>query len=122
MPSKGFSTNKRTLIGSVAAGGLALLAAAVFLWPSDPADRVPLPPRRVQSDGETVGWVSKLEGSTIHVNSGPFGGGVVALVVTRNTRITIPAAVRSPEPVRNSDRGETTDGSDAVDWLLKNRN
>ncbi|HEX7787546.1 MAG TPA: hypothetical protein VF653_15110 [Methylomirabilota bacterium] len=90
MPSRGFSTNKRALIGSVAAGGLALLAATLFLWPSDSADQAALP-RRAQPDGETVGWVSKVEASTIHVNPGPFGGGVVALIVTRNTRITVGA-------------------------------
>ncbi|HEY7039484.1 MAG TPA: hypothetical protein VID28_11545 [Methylomirabilota bacterium] len=30
-----------------------------------------------------------MEANTIHVNSGPFGGGVVPLVISRNTRITV---------------------------------
>ncbi|HEU4439509.1 MAG TPA: hypothetical protein VFT36_09660 [Methylomirabilota bacterium] len=83
-------TNKRTLISSIAAGAIVLLAAVLFLAPSDPADHAPLP-RLAQPDGETVGWVSKVQANTIHVNSGPFGGGVVALVVTRDTQITVGA-------------------------------
>jgi hypothetical protein len=59
-----------------------------MLWPSDPTD-LALPAGREQADGETVGWVSKVEANTIHVNSGPFGGGVMPLVVTKETRITI---------------------------------
>lgn len=80
-------TSKRALTLWVAAGGLALLAAVAFVWPSDLADYAV--PRRAQPDGETVGWVSKVESSTIYVNSGPFGGGVVPLLVTRNTRVTV---------------------------------
>ena len=80
-------TSKRALTLWVAAGGLALLAAVAFVWPSDPADYAV--PRRAQPDGETVGWVSKVESSTIYVNSGPFGGGVVPLLVTRSTRVTV---------------------------------
>jgi hypothetical protein len=38
-----------------------------------------------------MGWVSKVESSTIYVNSGPFGGGVVPLLVTRNTRVMVGA-------------------------------
>ena len=90
MPSRGFSTSKRALTFWIAAGGLVLLAAGAFVWPSDPADYAPVP-QRAQPDGETVGWVSKVESSTIHVNSGPFGGGIVPLVVTRNTRVTVGA-------------------------------
>jgi hypothetical protein len=64
-----------------------LLATVVFmLWPSDPVDQTFS--GREQSDGETVGWVSKVEGNRIHVNAGPFGGGVVPLEVTTRTRIT----------------------------------
>ena len=64
-------------------GSLGLLAAVIFmLWPADPSDTAGV-------DGEAVGWVSKVESNTIHVNSGPFGGGVVPLQVTRGTRITI---------------------------------
>jgi hypothetical protein len=64
-------------------GSLALLAAVIFmLWPADPSDTAGV-------DGETVGWVSKVDSNTIHVNSGPFGGGIVPLQVTRSTRITI---------------------------------
>src|SRR4029450_8444853 len=70
-----------------AGGGLRPLAAVAFVWPSDPADYAV--PRRAQPDGETVGWVSKVESSTIYVNSGPFGGGVVPVLVTRNTRVTV---------------------------------
>jgi hypothetical protein len=43
---------------------------------------------REQPDGETVGWVSKVEGNRIHVSAGPFGGGVMPLEVTKQTRIT----------------------------------
>ena len=72
-----------------AAGSLALLAAVVFmLWPPDPW-RLRVHAGLDQADGETVGWVSKVEANTIHVNSGPFGGGVVPLVVTKNTKITV---------------------------------
>ena len=64
-------------------GSLGLLAAVIFmLWPADPSDTAGV-------DGEAVGWVSKVESNTIHVNSGPFGGGIVPLQVTRSTRITI---------------------------------
>ena len=81
--------NNRLLTIGAAAGSVALLAAAMFmLWPSDPTD-LALPAGREQADGETVGWVSKVEANTIHVNSGPFGGGVMPLVVTKETRITI---------------------------------
>jgi hypothetical protein len=81
--------NNRFLTIGAAVGSLVLLAAVVFfLWPSDPTDYA-LTSGREQADGETVGWVSKVESNTIHVNSGPFGGGVVPLVVTRNTRITV---------------------------------
>ena len=61
-----------------------------MLWPPDPGDYA-FTPGRDRPDGETVGWVSKVESNTIHVNSGPFGGGVVPLVVTKSTRITIGA-------------------------------
>jgi hypothetical protein len=65
-----------------------LVAAVLMLWPSDPTDYT-FTSGRDQSDGETIGWVSKVESNTIHVNSGPFGGGVVPLVVTKGTRITV---------------------------------
>jgi hypothetical protein len=82
--------NRIVTIGA-AAGSLALLALVVLmLWPSDPGEYA-FTSGRDQIDGETVGWVSKVESNTIHVNSGPFGGGVVPLVVTRATRITIGA-------------------------------
>jgi hypothetical protein len=69
------------------AGSLAVLVAVVLmLWPPEPGDEV-FTAGRDDSDGETIGWVSKVEANTIHVNSGPFGGGVVPLVVTRSTRI-----------------------------------
>ena len=81
--------SNRTLTFVAAAGSLVLLAAVVLmLWPSDPTDYT-LTSGREQIDGETIGWVSKVEANTIHVNSGPFGGGVVPLVVTRNTRISV---------------------------------
>ena len=74
---------------AAAAGSLLLLAVVVYmLWPSDPTGYA-LTFGREQTDGETVGWVSKVQDNTIHVSSGPFGGGVVPLLVTRNTRITI---------------------------------
>ncbi|MGH7399267.1 MAG: hypothetical protein ACRELW_17205, partial [Candidatus Rokuibacteriota bacterium] len=57
-----------------------------MLWPPDATDHA-FTSGRYLPDGETVGWVSKVESNTIHVNSGPFGGGVVPLVVTRATRI-----------------------------------
>lgn len=64
-------------------GSLGLLAAVIFmLWPADPSDTAGV-------DGEAVGWVSKVDSNTIHVNSGPFGGGIVPLQVTRSTRVTI---------------------------------
>lgn len=79
--------NNRLLTIGAAAGSLVLLAAVVFiLWPSDPMDQAVT--GREQSDGETVGWVSKVEGNRIHVNAGPFGGGVMPLEVTKHTRIT----------------------------------
>jgi hypothetical protein len=79
----------RSLTIGAAAGSLTLLIAAVLmLWPSDPTDYT-FTPGREQSDGETVGWVSKVEANTIHVNSGPFGSGVVPLVVTKGTRIVV---------------------------------
>ena len=82
--------NRFLSIGA-AAGSLALLAAVVLmLWPPDPGDYA-FTPGRDRPDGETVGWVSKVEANTIHVNSGPFGGGVVPLVVTKTTRITVGA-------------------------------
>jgi hypothetical protein len=82
--------NRFLSIGA-AAGSLALLAAVVLmLWPPDPGDYA-FTPGRDRPDGETVGWVSKVESNTIHVNSGPFGGGVVPLVVTKTTRITVGA-------------------------------
>jgi hypothetical protein len=62
-----------------------------MLWPPDPTDYT-FTSGREQADGETVGWVSKVESNTIHVNSGPFGGGVVPLVVTKATRITVGGA------------------------------
>jgi hypothetical protein len=82
---------KRFLSIGAAAGSLALLAAVVLmLWPPDPSDYA-FTPGRDRPDGETVGWVAKVEANTIHVNSGPFGGGVVPLVVTKSTRITVGA-------------------------------
>ncbi|MGH7417802.1 MAG: hypothetical protein ACREKB_08510, partial [Candidatus Rokuibacteriota bacterium] len=79
-------SNRLLTIGA-AAGSLVLLAAVVFiLWPSDLMDQTST--GQVQPDGETVGWVSKVEGNRIHVNAGPFGGGVVPLEVTKHTRIT----------------------------------
>ena len=82
--------NRFLAIGT-AAGSLVLLAAVVLmLWPADPTDYT-FSSGRDQTDGETVGWVSKVEANTIHVNSGPFGGGVVPLVVTKSTRITVGA-------------------------------
>src|ERR1700741_1095283 len=94
-PSRGFLTSRHVVPGSnrllslaAAVGSIALLAVVIFmLWPADPSDTATAD--RDQSDGETIGWVSKVEANTIHVNSGPFGGGVIPLVVTRNTRITI---------------------------------
>ncbi|HET9925449.1 MAG TPA: hypothetical protein VFS98_15140 [Methylomirabilota bacterium] len=78
--------NRLLTIGA-AAGSLVLLAAVVFiLWPPDPVDQAVT--EREQSDGEMVGWVSKVEGNRIHVNAGPFGGGVLSLEVTKHTRIT----------------------------------
>ncbi|MGH7374696.1 MAG: hypothetical protein ACREJY_10760, partial [Candidatus Rokuibacteriota bacterium] len=86
------SGGNRFLAIGAAAGSLALLAAVVLmLWPPDPTDYT-FTPGREQVDGETVGWVSKVEANTIHVNSGPFGGGVVPLVVTKATRITVGGA------------------------------
>ena len=86
-----FGGNRFLTIGA-AAGSLALLAAVVLmLWPPDPTDYT-FTSGREQADGETVGWVSKVESNTIHVNSGPFGGGVVPLVVTKATRITVGGA------------------------------
>ena len=83
--------NRFLTIGA-AAGSLALLAAVVLmLWPPDPTDHT-FTSTREHADGETVGWVSKVESNTIHVNSGPFGGGVVPLVVTKATRITVGGA------------------------------
>ncbi len=83
------SGGNRFLSIGAAAGSLALLAAVVLmLWPPDPGDYA-FTPGRDRPDGETVGWVSKVESNTIHVNSGPFGGGVVPLVVTKTTRITV---------------------------------
>jgi hypothetical protein len=78
--------NNRILPLAAAVGSLTLLAVAIFmLWPADPPDTAGLD----QADGETIGWVSKVEANTIHVNSGPFGGGVVPLLVTKNTKITV---------------------------------
>lgn len=92
-------SNRLLTIGA-AAGSAALLAAVMFmLWPSDPTD-LALPSGRAQADGETVGWVSKVEANTIHVNSGPFGGGVLPLVVTKDTRITIGAKEAWFEDIR----------------------
>lgn len=88
----GVSGGNRFLTIGAAAGSLALLAAVVLmLWPPDPTDYT-FTSGREQVDGETVGWVSKVESNTIHVNSGPFGGGVVPLVVTKTTRITVGGA------------------------------
>jgi len=85
------SGRNRFLAIGAAAGSLALLAAVVLmLWPPDPGDYA-FTPGRDQTAGETVGWVSKVESNTIHVNSGPFGGGVVPLVVTKATRISVGA-------------------------------
>ena len=62
-----------------------------MLWPPETAEYEFTAAREQTPDGETVGWVSKVESNTIHVNSGPFGGGVVPLVVTKATRITVGA-------------------------------
>jgi hypothetical protein len=86
------SAGNRFLSIGAAAGSLALLAAVVLmLWPPEPAEYEFTAAREQTPDGETVGWVSKVESNTIHVNSGPFGGGVVPLVVTKATRITVGA-------------------------------
>lgn len=86
------SGGNRFLTIGAATGSLALLAAVVLmLWPADPTDDTSTSGRQ-PADGETVGWVSKVESNTIHVNSGPFGGGVVPLVVTKATRITVGGA------------------------------
>jgi hypothetical protein len=78
--------SNRLLSLAAIVGSLTLLAVVIFmLWPPEPSDTAGLD----QADGETVGWVSKVEANTIHVNSGPFGGGVVPLLVTKNTRITV---------------------------------
>jgi hypothetical protein len=91
LTSRATGGNRFLTIGA-AAGSLALLAAVVLmLWPPDPTDYT-FTSGREQADGETVGWVSKVESNTIHVNSGPFGGGVVPLVVTKATRITVGGA------------------------------
>jgi hypothetical protein len=83
-------SNRFLTIGA-AVGSLGLLTAVVLLlWPADPTD-YGFSSGREQADGETVGWVSKVESNTIHVNSGPFGGGVVPLVVTKHTKITVGA-------------------------------
>jgi hypothetical protein len=85
------SSGNRFLSIGAAAVSLALLAAVVLmLWPPEPTDYA-FTAGRNQADGETVGWVSKVEANTIHVNSGPFGGGVVPLVVTKTTKITVGA-------------------------------
>ena len=58
-------SNRLLTIGA-AAGSLVLLAAVVFiLWPSDPMDQAST--GQPQSDGETVGWVSKVDGNRIVV-------------------------------------------------------
>jgi hypothetical protein len=86
------SGGNRFLSIGAAAGSLALLAAVVLmLWPPETAEYEFTAAREQTPDGETVGWVSKVESNTIHVNSGPFGGGVVPLVVTKATRITVGA-------------------------------
>lgn len=78
----------RLLSLAAAVGSLALLAAVIFmLWPADPSETATA--GQDQPDGEAIGWVSKVEANTIHVNSGPFGGGVMPLLVTKNTRITV---------------------------------
>jgi hypothetical protein len=78
----------RLLSLTAAVGSIALLAVVIFmLWPADPSDTATAD--RDQVDGETIGWISKVEANTIHVNSGPFGGGVLPLLVTRNTRIMV---------------------------------
>lgn len=78
----------RLLSLGAAVGSIALLAVVIFmLWPADPSDIATAD--RDQVDGEAIGWVSKVEANTIHVNSGPFGGGVLPLLVTRNTRIMV---------------------------------
>jgi hypothetical protein len=78
--------SNRLLSLAAIVGSLTLLAVVIFmLWPPDPSDTAGLD----QVDGETVGWVSKVEANTIHVSSGPFGGGVVPLLVTKNTKITV---------------------------------
>ena len=86
------SGGNRFLTIGAAAGSLALLAAVVLmLWPPETTEYEFTAARAQTPDGETVGWVSKVESNTIHVNSGPFGGGVVPLVVTKATRITVGA-------------------------------
>ena len=88
----GATGGNRFLTIGAAAGSLALLAAVVLmLWPPETTEYEFTAARAQTPDGETVGWVSKVESNTIHVNSGPFGGGVVPLVVTKATRITVGA-------------------------------
>jgi len=53
-----------------------------MLWPPETAEYEFTAARAQTPDGETVGWYRRSN-HTIHVNSGPFGGGVVPLVVTR---------------------------------------
>jgi len=80
--------SNRLLSLAAAVGSIALLAVVIFmLWPADPSDTAMAD--RDQVDGEAIGWISKVEANTIHVNSGPFGGGVLPLLVTRNTRIMV---------------------------------
>jgi hypothetical protein len=80
--------SNRLLSLAAAVGSVALLAVVIFmLWPADPSDTAMAD--RDQVDGEAIGWISKVEANTIHVNSGPFGGGVLPLLVTRNTRIMV---------------------------------
>jgi hypothetical protein len=80
--------SSRLLSLAAAVGSIALLAVVIFtLWPADPSDTATAD--RDQVEGETIGWISKVEANTIYVNSGPFGGGVLPLLVTRNTRIMV---------------------------------
>ena len=98
------SGGNRFLTIGAAAGSLALLAAVVLmLWPPETAEYEFTAARAQTPDGETVGWVSKVESNTIHVNSGPFGGGVVPLVVTKATRITVGAKEGWFEDIRPGD-------------------
>ena len=120
--------SNRLLSLAAAVGSIALLAVVIFmLWPADPLDTATAD--RDQVDGETIGWISKVEANTIHVNSGPFGGGVLPLLVTRNTRIMVGSKegwfedIRPGARSRSPTRSLTASGSPAPwsSWWTKGR-